>query len=283
VRIGGVQRDVPDQIGGLSGQLVVGQVAAGGEAVPGRRTGRDEVFLDELAPGQQPSFVVGYRVHRLGTEEQGRAVADADVVEVVRQRIGVDHLRRAGRPAVEVEEDGVAREIALPQAVVVTVGGIPRHAQPGRRVRPPGRLEEARHLGKTGPVERGDRVGRLRVPVVQRRLDAREELRLAGRDALVEADLARVRHDVAAAVEEFDVPTGLVVLAVVHRVAGHDGERQRQAEPRPVPDVADRPAHRVGEVRRQRLLRPVRRTGRVRPVVRRTRIGVAVHELDPAR
>lgn len=86
-------------------------------------------------------------------------------------------------------------------------------------------------------------------------------------EALVQADAAGVRDDGLAAVEQVDVPTVLVVLAVVDRVAGDDGELQGLLAPRALADTGDGLAHRVDDLRRQELVAPVGGIGGVRGVV----------------
>ncbi len=102
-------------------------------------------------------------------------------------------------------------------------------------------------------------------------------------DALEPVQVAGVGTD-RLAVEEVDVPADLVVLAVVGVVARLHRQVERGAGDRTEPDRVDGSDHRLGDVRAEHLLRPVRRGEQAqRRVGRVVLVLEAVEVLDPHR
>ena len=178
-------------------------------------------------------------------------------------------------PAGKSAQPPGGRHRALHHVVVVAVHRVPGQAESGRLKRPAGRGQEPWDLGepvhRPGPVL--DATVRMPVPVV---FDGR-----AGH-ALVLAEVAGIgQHPLA--VEQVDVRTQLVELAVVGGIAGHDREVDRRTADRRPLDRPDRAHHGLGDLVGEQFLGPVAADDADLGAERGIQIGVPIEQLRPRR
>ena len=251
VRVHRVQHEAPHDavVEAVVGGALVG--VAPGVPVPGRTARRAEVLAHVGRPGYRHAGRVGrHREPRPpGQLGQGRRVRR---IEPAQRVGGVDAVRRGHvlhRADRVVVQPALGRHGALQHVVVVAVHRVPGNADPGGPERPAHRRQHARHAGKPVPAPGQVRLAPVGMPVAL-------VPDLWPGYALVPLRVAGVRQH-PPAVEQVDVGPQLVVLAVVGRVAGHNGEVDGRAGQRRGPDLPHRADHGGGHLVGEQLLSPV--------------------------
>ena len=158
---------------------------------------------------------------------------------------------------------------------MVAVHGVPGQAEPGGPERPPGRGQHPGHLGKPVPGPGQVRFAAVRVPVPL-------VVDLRPGHPFVPLRVAGIGPD-RFAVQEVNVGLQFVLLAVVGRVAGHDGEIDRDPGQRSRPELPDCPDHGLGDLEGEQFLGPVAAHDADRVPDGGVGVGIAVEQLGPAR
>ena len=232
---------------------------------------------DVLGPGHRGARRVGgYRdPPAAGQLEQGVGLGRVELAEHP-GRVDTgwrgDELDRAAR---EVAQPAGGRHRALEHVVVVAVHRVPGQAEPSGPERQADRGQHPGHLGKSVPGPRQVRAAAVGMPVPLV-LDVRPG------HTLVPLPIAGIRRDLPA-VEQVDVGPQLVGLAVVGRVAGHDGEIDRGPGQRGRLGLPHGPDHGLGHLVGEQFLSPVAAHDADRVPDGGVKVGVAIEQLGPPR